>query len=255
MEKDFFDRASDYVYYKSACEDIPGATLYYLESQSELLPESSARPIDLVFSDVGALKIQLSTPLVNPFIDRGMLANLLGLTKGALTSILKGHMAVVYAPTEFRNRKRGDFISTEPSAQWLKETPCFCGSEAVAYLMWKKGWFSDWLPEEERSRAETCSYAIAEHFKETGLPFTDVFMNEVYVFPSAVKSFEEIHNGNKAAQNDITCAYSRLASSLISYGSAVRNHMRLLALNKQVKAQADLDDLFFNFFKDVNWRY
>lgn len=255
MEKDFYDRASDYVYYKSACEDIPETTLYYLEYQPELLPESSEHPIDLVFSDVGALKIQLPTPLVNPFIDRSMLANLLGLTEGALTAILKGHMAVVYSPTEFCGRKRGDFIPTAQSAQWLKETPCFCGSEAVAYLMWQKGWFSDWLPEDERSRPDTYSYDIAERFKETGFPFTDVFMNYVYIFPSAVKAFEDIHNGNKTAQNNITCAYSRLASSLISYGSAIRNHMRLFALNKQVKAQADLDDLFFNFFKDVNWRY
>lgn len=255
MEKDFYDRASDYVYYKSACEDIPETTLYYLEYQPDPLLESSDRPIDLVFSDVGALKIQLPTPLVNPFIDRHILANLLGLTEGALTSILKGHMAVVCAPTEFRNRKRGDFISTEPSARWLKETPCFCGSEAVAYLMWQKGWFSDWLPEEERGTPDTYSYAIAERFKETGLPFTDVFLNDVYIFPSAVKSFDKIHNGDKNAQNNITCAYYRLASSLIAYSSAVRNHMRLFALNKQVKAQADLDDLFFNFFKDVNWRY
>lgn len=255
MEKDFYDRASDYVYYKSACEDIPETTLYYLEYQPELLPELSEHPIDLVFSDVGALKIQLPTPLVNPFIDRSMLANLLGLTEGALTAILKGHMAVVYSPTEFCGRKRGDFISTAQSAQWLKETPCFCGSEAVAYLMWQKGWFSDWLPEDERSRPDTYSYDIAERFKETGLSFTDVFMNDVYIFPSAVKAFEDIHNGNKTAQNNITCAYSRLASSLISYGSAIRNHMRLFALNKQVKAQADLDDLFIKFFKDVNWRY
>lgn len=256
MEKDFFDGATDYVYYRAACEDLRTAELSFLDYLPELLPDSSVRPMDLVFSDVGALKIKLQIPLVNPFIDRKVLADLLGIGYDDLQGILKGKLAVLYAPCDSTGGKRGDLVPVYPSAAWLKETPCFCCGEAVAYLMWQKGWFSKCPTDEECSQADKKAYAAAERFEKIAIPLTEIFLEDLYIFPSVVKAFEAIHGGDKTAQNDITRAYFYLASSLISYNKVKKIHMRLLSFNKQVKAQADLDALFEEFrLKGVVWKY